>query len=186
MIGHNANEAGYFTPNISTDGEFRSDVQRIIHNTSSRDRDYISNTLYPNTIDGTHGYKSQYEREALLRADAFITCNTRFLALASRNQSYSYRFEYPPAYHGLDVPFTFFNGITETGYGVPVDPRLAGMMQTYFVNFVMSGNPNSRNLPLFPRYSAKARLITLSSTGIGTLTDPNANERCAFWQSRGH
>jgi len=60
------------------------------------------------------------------------------------------------AYHSDELEYVF--GTLETRPGAkwrPEDRRLSEQMQSYWVNFAKSGNPNGEGLPAWPNYDAK-------------------------------
>jgi len=102
---------------------------------------------------------------------------TTLLALSEKN-AYSYRFSVPPALHGDDIVYTFYEG---PATAVQND-TLALIMQDYITNFVINGDPNGPNLTTFPAYGTTQKVLDLNLTTIGVLDDNLANERCYWWQ----
>lgn len=179
MAGHNKNESGMFTPEIKTEEEFLSyfDASQPM---PASERDLILSQLYPNVLDGTFGYTTQFGRANLLFDEMTFSCNTRWLGTAFLNQTYNYRFEYPPGSHGQDLAWTFF--VKEDP---AVNAELAISMQRYFTNFAMKGDPNGEGvsgLAPFPVYSDQANLAIFGQEGVGTAVDGLANHRCDYWQ----
>ncbi len=84
----------------------------------------------------------------------------------------------PPALHGQDIDYTFYNGPNLSG--VPsLDQSIAEALQKYIVSFTATG---SENLPVFPRWGNDTNLLDLNVTGINVVKDDTANSRCAWWQ----
>ena len=109
MVGHNANEGAYFTPPyIKTTAEVEAQVYAIEPYIPRPVLLYITNVLYPAVFDGTYPYRTQYQRTQLLVSELVFTCNTYYLDKAFQNKTYSYLFSVPPAYHGFDVPYTYW------------------------------------------------------------------------------
>ncbi len=92
--------------------------------------------------------------------------------VAQRNPAYMYQFGYVPATmrerarygagHGSEVPFVF--NTLNARWGVSTGPtpgekELAGIMNSYWVNFAKTGNPNGRGLPLWPLYDTQKEEI---------------------------
>ena len=90
----------------------------------------------------------------------------------------------PPALHGQDIDYTFYNGPNLSGVpslGIPDQP-IAEALQKYIVSFTATGVPSSANLPVFPRWGNDTNLLDLNVTGINVVKDDTANSRCAWWQ----
>lgn len=149
--------------------------------------DYITSSLYPPVFDGTQaqGYTNNLDRASALIAEMIFTCNTYYLDKAYANGTYAYLFSVPPALHGFDVRYTFYNAnVTGTSVlsGVP-NPAIALALQEYITNFAMRGDPNQKQgLPHFDLYGENATVQNLNVTGISQLRDPAANARCDWWQ----
>jgi carboxylesterase type B len=189
MVGHNANEGLLFTPPYINNA---SDIQKQIASTLPTIRawpdvlDYVTETLYPPIFDGTQaqGYTNNLDRSSALVAELSFTCNTFYLDKAYNNQTYAYLFSAPPALHGFDIPYTFYNAnetSTNVIRGVP-NPAIAIALQEYITSFAQRGNPNSQGVPHFDLYGKNATVQNLNVTGISQLRDPAANARCNWWQ----
>lgn len=90
----------------------------------------------------------------------------------------------PPALHGLDLFYTFYNGPNSTVdsiLGIP-DQSIAEALQKYIVSFAATGVPSGKNLPVFPQWGEDKNLLDLNVTGIKVVQDDTANSRCAWWQ----
>ncbi|KAI9806534.1 MAG: hypothetical protein M1833_003721 [Piccolia ochrophora] len=186
MVGHNANEGLLFTsPFIRDDTSFRAFIQNSFPRASPAVIDTIAVDFYPPTFDGSAGYTNQIQRTALYLSEAVFTCNTVYLARASRNTSHNYLFSVPPALHGQDIPYTYFNN--EANPAV-LSADIAVALQTYLTRFAATGDPNGASspaglLPAFPRYGPDSKVLNLNITGIDVVADPAANERCVWWQN---
>ena len=89
-----------------------------------------------------------------------------------------------PGLHGVDVPYSFFNGnTTALDQGYPVNATVAYTLQDYITSFTMTGSPNTAGQPYFPIYGQNASTQVLGLEGLGTqITDTTANYRCDWWQ----
>lgn len=181
LIGHNVNEGVYFTsPFIETNETFEQNVvlvsfpNAVIDNTAQ----YITNTLYPPILNGTYNYTTPHARASAIVSEALFSCNANYLARAFRSKAYGYLFSVPPALHGDDIVYTFYEGPA----AAVKNDTLALTMQDYFTNFVISGNPNRAGLPYFSDYSQGAKLLNFNQTEIGLVDDELANDRCYWWQ----
>ncbi len=129
-------------------------------------------------------YLSLLSRESLSPSYTAIPsnpfrCNTYYLDRAFGNQTYAYQFSVPPAIHGQDVAYTFFNGPSSS---VSSD-QAAIALQEYITSFVVTGTPSGNaSLPYFPLYSKNNTVIDLNATSITDIADPVANYRCLWWQ----
>ncbi|PHH91459.1 hypothetical protein CDD83_360 [Cordyceps sp. RAO-2017] len=191
MIGQNSHEGrAYVGPGDNDAAAIRAKAESVLPDLSAEDMDYVWTELYPPPPQ-TGLYGSESDRGALLFTEAFFTCNTRFLAAAFHNDTWSYRFQVPPGEHGQDVAYTFYSaggvGAPADARLGPVDARLAGDMQQYMLNFAATGSPNAPpgRLPEWPPYGDRARLLTFGPEGVGTGSDEveGRSRRCAFWQS---
>ena len=79
-----------------------------------------------------------------------------------------YQFEVPPALHGSDIEYTFWNGQPSNLWATmaPLVAPLAPVLQGYITNFAMTGNPNGMELPQFPTDGNNATEVGLSATGL--------------------
>lgn len=172
----------FTSPYISNDSAFAIEVQALLPTVSAWPavEHYIKNTLYPPVFDGSQAmnYTNQIARAAALIGEVFIVCNTFYLDKAFGNNTYSYLFSVPPAIHGLDIPYTYFNGPSPAVLSVPV----ALAMQKYITRFVETGSPNGGGVPHFGRYGETATLQDLNITGLSQIRDEAANSRCDWWQ----
>lgn len=107
-----------------------------------------------------------------------ISGNTFYLDKAYGNKTYAYFFTVPPALHGEDIPYTFFNGPSASVLSAPI----AIALQEYLTHFAETGSPNEVGVPNFIMYGANATVQNLGITGISEVMDPAANARCNWWQ----
>jgi carboxylesterase type B len=107
MIGHNADEGLLFSsPYIQNNTDFSNYVSSAFPSAPKTAVDHITNKLYPPIFDGSHGYTSQIRRTDLFFSELAFTCNTRYMALAFGNETFSYLFSVPPALHGDDSQYS--------------------------------------------------------------------------------
>lgn len=94
------------------------------------------------------------------------------------NKTYAYQFSVPPALHGQDVPYTFFNGPSTA----VLSDATAVALQEYITSFAETGVPSGPSIPSFPLYGNNSTIINLNATSITEIMDPTANARCLWWQ----
>ena len=109
MIGHNADEGLLFTsPYIENNTDFANYVSDVFPTAHAETVEYITEVLYPPIFDGSIGYTNEIGRTDLFFSEFAFTCNTRWLALAFENKTFSYLFSVPPALHGDDADYRKF------------------------------------------------------------------------------
>ena len=81
--------------------------------------------------------------------------------------------------HALDIAFVFDNvarSTSITGSG-PDQQRLADLMSDAWIAFAKTGNPNTRALPQWPRYTQATRATMIFDTEPKVVVDPDRAER---------
>lgn len=185
LLSHTSNESVPFTPSdIATADDLRTVIESQLPGASSETIDYMLTELWPDVLDGTYPYTTEFARAAVLGTDIFFACSTRYVATALGNNTYNSIFGYPPGYHAQDLPFLFFNGDTSTlNDGLPVSPTIAYAMQDHSIAFALTGDPNYDGAAVtWPVYGSDAQVLEYSYTGIATTTDDMQNARCAWIQ----
>jgi para-nitrobenzyl esterase len=82
------------------------------------------------------------------------------------------------AYHGAELPY-IFDTHDDWLPTVEADHRLTNIMQTYWVNFAATGNPNQLDLPVWPNYSAENPNILSLGDEFFSSTHPS-QKLCEF------
>ncbi|KAI9817617.1 MAG: hypothetical protein M1832_004621 [Thelocarpon impressellum] len=190
MSGQNSLEGlSLIPPNVQSEAAFNDYLKVLFPTADDATRSYIADTLYPSVLDGSLGYTTQLQRIQLLAAELVYTCSTAHLARAYGNATYDYNFAVPPSEHAQDLPYTFYAGKPEQNPLV-TNTTIAILMQDYFTNFAISGEPNGGKkdkkkddkLPTFEPYGADAGVLRLNVTGVERVRDPADNARCTWWQ----
>lgn len=186
MVGHNADEGLLFTPwYISSNSIFSAFVATYFNSLKALPQtlDYITNTLYPPVFDGSQAmnYTNQIARAAAAVSEVTFTCNTYYLDKAYANNTYAYFFTVPPALHGFDIPYTYYNGNGSASSAVTA-PQVAIALQEYITHFAETGNPNEVGVPFFPMYGMNATVEVLQAPNLMLARDETANHRCDWWQ----
>ncbi|KAH0558532.1 hypothetical protein GP486_004813 [Trichoglossum hirsutum] len=187
MVGHNFNEGIFFTdPTVTDETKLSNYFKLQFPSAQPSVLQFIQNTLYPPIFDGSFGYTNPTERLDVAIAEFAFTCNANYFDRALNNKTFAYMFSVPPAVHGLDVPYTFYNDD-----GRPTDivanSTLAFALQKYITNFVKTGNPDGPGVPHFPQYGSGSTVVNLNvtatnATDISETRDAVSNERCEWWQ----
>jgi carboxylesterase type B len=187
MTGRNQDEGSLFVPNsqITNETAYENFLKEFFPPLQQQpvELQILTQKLYPPIFSGTYGYTNQTERNNLTFADALLVCNTRSLNMAPFTaQGYAYEYTVPPAVHGADLSYTFY----ESGDVPGVNSTVAVILQKYITNFAQTGNPNSANLPVFPPTQNGQVLQNIGIHSIGPMPDEGGvqqlNARCAFWQ----
>jgi cholinesterase len=180
MVGYNVNEgASLTTPFLPNDEAFKENIVLVSFNDASNDKiNLLMNIYYPAPSDGQNDVLGQITRGRDLVTEALFTCNANYVMRAFGANSYGYVFSVPPSIHAQDLTYTFFNGLDA---GLVENATLALIMQDYFTNFAITGNPNGPGLPYFPDYSG-GMTQNLNLTFINQIPDYLQNERYLWWQ----
>lgn len=184
MVGHNANEGPLFTaPSIQSDAALRAQLNIAYPYMPNASVNYILDVLYPPIFNGSLPYTTQYARAALIIAEGVFTCNTFYLDKAYNNKTYSYLFAVPPAFHGFDIPYTYFtDGATSLLPTGVTNRTVAIALQDFITSFAKEGVPQAPGITKFDMYGENASVLRLNVTGISEIRDSNANKRCDWWQ----
>ncbi|KIW13786.1 hypothetical protein PV08_08977 [Exophiala spinifera] len=142
---------------------------------------HIQTVLYPPVYDGSQPYLNLPQRIALIIREMAVSCNADFLRQAYLTRTYTYRFDVGPSLHGSDQAYVSWDGRAGTNASQSFFAPLARQVQSYFVNFIQTGNPNAQGLPPFPIEGANSSANRLTASGFLTQPDPEKNPRCAWW-----
>ena len=189
MTGHNQDEGSRFVPNtlLTNESSYEAYLLSLITPLANDATalNQITQVLYPPVFDSSQGYIDQVERNNLTIADGLLVCNARFIDQADFiSPTYAYEWSVPPAVHGADLAYTFYDFGPVTG----VNTTVAEIMQRYITRFAEVGSPNAPTLPFFPpaRLASGRAVQNLGSDFVGAMLDERGiqqlPERCQFWQ----
>ncbi|KAI1081045.1 Alpha/Beta hydrolase protein [Whalleya microplaca] len=182
LISHTSNESIIFVPsNISTAADVAAYTRTSIPSASNATLHELLTSVYPDVLDGTYPWTTQFARAVQLTTELQFSCITRYLGTAFGNATHNYVFAVPPGIHGADVPYTFYNGDGASASSDVGDPALAEALQAYIVGFVRTGDPNdggSGGLVPFPVYGSGAEVLELREGGAVKGVDDLKNGRC--------
>jgi carboxylesterase type B len=182
MVSHNQLDGLIFSHfPTSNDTVFTDTLQSLLPFLTLPMLENLSNDLYPPIFDGSQGYADQVLRLSTTVQDLVFECNELALTYALQNQTYSYVFSVPPAIHGIDVAYTFYDdGGNSSSL---VDPSIAMTMQRLFTSFLSTGKPNSPSEIEFPVYGKEGNILNLNITGPTIINEnPLQVKRCNWWQ----
>lgn len=186
-------------PSLQTANRLLGYVNTIFPNAPSTVRQYITETLYPPEIETTGdlvqdyspeqskslivtGYNDILGRQTLLTSETVINCLTYHVNKAFQGRSYAYLFSAPPALHGQELYYVFYNEQPTDVFYRPINVTLAHVVQDYWLNFARNGDPNGEGLTDFPQWGDEANVLGLSLAGVGPTPDTTDNARCRWWQ----
>jgi len=173
MIGSNAREVPETPPDFKVADEIRKAYG------TGADR---ALPLYgdPDPLHGSPG--------AQWLTDVFFRCPSAaeaFWHAKAGRPTYEYEFEQPApgkdaSVHAGELVFLFGTWNKEHPPS-PADREVSGQMQTYWVNFTRTGNPNGEGVPAWPAFTAKSRGY-IAFTGGGATAKANLRrEACELF-----
>ena len=146
---------------------FASAPQSVIRN--------IVEQVYPAVYDGSFPWRTPLERANLAQTEYTISCNAVDMARAYPRRAFNYLWSQPPAIHSQDLLYTYWNGQSDV-----VNVRMAETLQKGITQFVMTGNPNSREQQ-WPVYSRSQKVLNFGAGTISSSAEPADNSRCDWW-----
>ncbi|KIV90404.1 hypothetical protein PV10_07714 [Exophiala mesophila] len=182
MVGHNTLESPSFSPPfVQTNEELTDFLSEMYASAPPEVVETLVTEIYPAEYNGTQPYSSALERTLLIVQEGSFVCNNDYLNRGFDNQTYSYMFQVPPALHGQDVAYTFYDG-QGSNLALGLLAPVAQVFQAILVNFAKNGDPNGPGVPNFPIYGENATMLAINVTYIEPRPDNTANPRCAWWQ----
>lgn len=182
MVAHNLDEGLLFTdPRIPDQAGFESYLSGFMPSLPQAKIKTLSQVIYPPDFSGAQPYANQVQRTKLAIAEGLVTCFSWGVNQAYGNATRGYQWSIFPGIHAGDVSYTFFNGESVGGFGVPTSVAAAEKMQRWFVDFAAKGTAAGSAALELPVYGSGASVVNVTETGFATVRDPAANSRCRFW-----
>ena len=145
--------------------------------------------LYPNDTQDRSG-ESQ---KAAARDAGLVSMHlwAEHRAKTARSPAFTYYWTHPMpgpdsgrygAFHTSEVPYVFNTLGQSNRPWRDEDRRLAGMMGSYWVNFITTGDPNGNGLPRWPAFASGAAM----TMELGPTSGPRPvvpSDRLQFWRA---
>ncbi|UKZ97137.1 uncharacterized protein TrAFT101_011905 [Trichoderma asperellum] len=183
LSSFNRNEGMTFTDPSAYDSEplLRKQIGNTFTLLSSKDVEFIFETLYPQTYDGSQPYTDSLGRAQLIIGEAALICNQNVMVKAAAQQNiaaFGYEYSVWPAVHGSDQVPLFSNGPTPG-----VDPQVSSILKNIVAGFVNNGSPNKPPTGITtPSYGRDNSILNILVNASSVIRDPTANRRCDWWQ----
>ncbi|KAJ4993369.1 carboxylesterase family protein [Stagonosporopsis vannaccii] len=199
LVGHNGNE-GFGFPSLQNTTAFDDYISLSFPNAPPAAHKHITTVLYPPVLPSTEdlatdynpststsqtvtGYVDPQGRQALLTSETVINCLVSHINRAFSGRSYSYVFSVPPALHGQELYYVFYNGQATDVFYRPVNVGLAGRVQDYWLSFAREGKPGAaEGGEAWETWGQEKRVMGFSLDGAEMRGDVSDNERCRWWQ----
>lgn len=167
-----------------TTDTFNSYLSELVPNMTSAGQDAVR-LLYLNTSQ-----ESIWDRTVALISDIQFTCNAQVIAssYSTHNDNvFRYMFAVPPAKHGDDVYYSFYdygNGSTDNQVA---NTSVAFALQNIITSLGISGVPEYGSDGPLAKYGADQNILVVNLTTIEQHAgDPWHSDRCTFWQEAGY
>ncbi|HKA17485.1 MAG TPA: carboxylesterase family protein [Blastocatellia bacterium] len=181
LIGTNSDEGALFVRNTVTPAAF----EQQIRSGYGAHADAILKA-YPHETD-KEAFRSTKD---IFRETAFAWPTWSWARLQSqkgKSKAYVYYFDrrtpesQDGATHAAEISFVFANpGGIFTGTPQPGDAELSNLMQSYWVNFAKSGDPNGSGLPAWPAFTERDQKAMFFDTNPSAKPIPNIEKLKAF------
>lgn len=184
LVGTNSNEGGMFVTQPITSEGFKQMMQ-------GRFGDSADSMLevYPHATD-EEAFQSNRD---IMRESAFAWPTWAWATLQSRNgrnKAFVYYFDHRTAAspdganHAAEIPYVFGNltsmGPMGAGSDAPEDQALSELIQSYWINFATTGDPNGPALPYWPAFNENDQQVMFFNKETGARAHPNLAKIMAF------
>lgn len=166
---------------IGNDTALLQEFQRLFPLVPKEKFIFMVESLYPSIYNGSYPYTSDVERAVLMMNEFFFAAAQQTLlqeTIYHGTAVYAYEFAVPPAIHGSDIPYTFYNGLTPN-----VDASVAVIIQHAIAAFAKNGVPDKKPLSMgsWPRYGSNATTLNLNVNSSVFYSDITWNNRTKSW-----
>ncbi|EHK46828.1 hypothetical protein TRIATDRAFT_194942 [Trichoderma atroviride IMI 206040] len=166
---------------IGNDKALLQEFQRLFPLVPKEKFIFMVESLYPPIYDGSYPYTSDVQRAVLMTNEFFFAAAQQTLLQETIHHGtavYAYEFAVPPAIHGSDIPYTFYDGPTPN-----VDASVATTIQHAIAGFAKNGMPDTRPLSIgsWPRYGSNATTLNLNVNASVVYSDITWNNRTKSW-----
>jgi para-nitrobenzyl esterase len=180
MIGTNSHEGRLFSTQITPSTTF----EQVIRKNYAAEADLILKA-YP------HAMEAEATRSAqdILRETIFAWPSWAWAKLQSKigkNKVFMYYFDHRTATmpdgsdHASEISYVFGNLGGFGGSSGPEDKVLSDLMNSYWVNFAKTGDPNGAGLPPWPAFEEKSQKTMIFDKTPGARQHPNLDKLNAF------
>jgi para-nitrobenzyl esterase len=180
MIGTNSHEGRLFSTQITPGTTF----EQMIRKNYAAEADLILK-VYP------HAMEAEATRSAqdILRETIFTWPSWAWAKLQSKigkNKVFMYYFDHRTATmpdgsdHASEISYVFGNLGGFGGSSGPEDKVLSDLMNSYWVNFAKTGDPNGAGLPPWPAFEEQSQKTMIFDKTPGARQHPNLDKLNAF------
>ena len=184
LVGTNSDEGGLFVNQPITSADF----VKMMRGRFGDSADALL-AVYPHTTD-KEALRSEKD---IFRDSTFAWPTWAWATLQSRNgknKAFVYYFDHRTpnspegANHASEISYVFGNltskGPLGAGSDTPEDRALSELIQSYWINFATSGDPNGEGLPKWPAFDEKEQMVMFINKDTGARKQPNLDKIMAF------
>lgn len=180
VVGTNKNEFGFFQligtgAKVMTLDQMRMNVEGQFG--AARVKDIMAIYAPDESVDAAQAYTT-------LMTDVMFRCGTRQfarLAAAQGRDVYLYSFEQDRAWHSEEMIYVWGAGNFTIPLNASPVTELVDPIQSYWLNFAKTGNPNGDGLTMWPKYDAAGdahlTLVKPPAAGAGLQ-----KAGCDYWE----
>ncbi len=184
LVGTNSDEGGLFANQPITSPDFEAMMRKRFGDSAE-----ALLAVYPHATDE----EALRSSKDIFRDSTFAWPTWAWATLQSRNgknKAFVYYFDHRTpaspegAGHGSEIAYVFGNlaSMSPLGAGsdTPEDRALSELIQSYWINFASTGNPNGAGLPEWPAFDEKEQRVLFINKETGSRKHPNLDKITAF------